>query len=454
MVNVKELIARNLNHVWHPCSQMKDFEQYPPLVINSAKDCYLYTNEGKLIDAISSWWCKSLGHGHPAVLGAIQEQMSKFEHVIGANTTHAALVELAEELAQITGKQHVFFASDGSSAVEIAMKLAIHGAQIKGYKNRKDFIALKNGYHGETLATMSVSDLGIYKAPYESLSLTCHFIENIPYVSGVTDPLWTNSEACWSRVEHHLDSVSEHACAIILEPIIQGAGGMLLYSADFLKKLAAWAKKRDIFLIADEIMTGLGRTGEWLASHHAGIEPDMICLSKGLTSGSIPLSCVMIDNSIHDLFYDDYQSGNSFLHSHTYSGNPLAVCAALATVRTMKREEIITQSKALGKTMLEHLTSVAVNSNKLENVRGIGAVVAADLIYDGHARLGKEIAQHALKYGALLRPIGNTLYWLPPLNTKIEIIGQLAEITLNSIEAAYKKVHQNASTIATGRIYL
>ena len=439
MVNIQKLISKDLNHIWHPCTQMKDFETCPPLVVDRAQGSYLYTNQGPLIDAISSWWCKSLGHGHPAVVHAIKKQLKRFEHVIGANTTHPVLVELAEELAEITGKQHVFFASDGATAVEIAMKLAIHANQIKGFKHKNQFIALKNGYHGESLGTMSISDLGIYKAPYHSFGVDCHFIDNIPYVTGTNDPLWSDCDAHWAAILKQLDEVSDKVCALILEPIIQGAGGMLCYSADFLKRISLWAQKNNIYLIADEIMTGIGRTGEWLACNHASVKPDLICLSKGLTSGSIPLSCVMIDNSIYDLFYGDYDAGNSFLHSNTYSCNPLAVSAALATIQTIRNENIIQQAQDLSKTMLEQLQRISDQSGKLKNVRGVGAVVAADLIDANDYRIGNEVYRQALKFGALIRPIGKTLYWLPPLNTDKEIIGKLAEITLNSIEAAYIK---------------
>jgi adenosylmethionine-8-amino-7-oxononanoate aminotransferase len=406
-------------------------------VIERAQGSYLYTNKGPLIDGISSWWCKSLGHGHPAIIAAIKQQMDRFEHVISANTTHPLLAELGEQLAQITGKQHVFFASDGSSAVEIAMKLCIHAMQIKGHPHKNQFIALKNGYHGETLGTMSVSDLGLYKAPYEGFGVTCHFIEP-PYVTGSTDALWSECEAHWKRVEPQLEQIKEQVCALILEPIIQGAGGMLCYSAEFLKKLALWTKKNNIYLIADEIMTGLGRTGTWLASEHASVDPDLICLSKGLTSGSIPFSCVMIDHQVFDLFYGDYHSGRSFLHSHTYSGNPLAISASLATLNIMQEEQIIPYAEHLGTIMLRHLKEIAALTGQLTEVRGVGAVVAANLAgKEGH-RIGQAIYEHALTLGALIRPIGNTLYWLPPLNTDEKTIEHLAEITLHSITLAYK----------------
>jgi adenosylmethionine---8-amino-7-oxononanoate aminotransferase len=436
-MNPNILITKDLQHVWHPCSQMKDFESSPPLIVKSAAGCYINTDHGPLIDGISSWWCKSLGHGHPAVRRAIQHQLNQFEHVIGANTTYPELVELAQLLAEITGKQHVFFASDGSSAVEIALKLALHANQLKGHPERNQFVALKNGYHGETFAAMSVSDLGIYKAPYEGYGVKCHTIEHIPYLYGKNCTLWSHCDAFWEATRQQLEPIKEQICAIILEPLIQGAGGMLCYSPAFLKSIATWAKANDIYLIADEIMTGIGRTGKWLACHHAGVFPDLICLSKGLTSGSLPLSCIMIDASIYDLFYADHDSGASFLHSHTYSCNPLAICAALATLKTIQQEQILPHVNCIEPLLFNHMAEIATLTGKLHNVRGLGAVVAADLVDITTTRIGHKVSQAALRHGALLRPIGNTLYWLPPLNINEEIIGKLAEITLHSIIDSY-----------------
>ena len=437
MVNNDELIAQDLKHIWHPCSQMKDFEQYPPTLIEKAEGSYLYTKEGPIIDAISSWWCKSLGHGHPAIVSAMKEQLSRFEHVMGATLTYPSIIELGQQLAAISGLQHVFFASDGSSAVEIAMKLAMHASQLQGFSAKKRFIALKNGYHGETIATMGVSDLGLYKKPYDMLSLNTHFLGHIPYVANMEEPLWHDCDLEWARVEKELELAKEEACAILVEPIIQGAGGMLCYSADFLAKLSAWAKKNKIYLIADEIMTGLGRTGKWLACDHADIKPDMICLSKGLTSGAMPLSCVLIDNPIYQLFYHDAAEGKSFMHSHTYSGNPLAVSAALATIKTMHHEGIIERAQCLGQQMRAQFNDIAATTGKLRHIRSIGAMVAGDLEDQPSKRVGYELRQEALKRGALLRPIGNTLYWLPPLNMTASTLEQLSEITLKSIEAVY-----------------
>ena len=437
MSNIDKLLKSDLKHVFHPCTQMKDFEKHPPLIVNKAEGSYLYTDRGPIIDAISSWWCKSLGHGHPEITKAINTQLNQFEHVIVADTTYPNIVSLAEELEKISGLQHTFFASDGSSAVEIALKLAIHASQLKGSPHRKEFISLKNSYHGETLATLSISDLDTFKKPYQDFGLTCHFLQNIPYVTNMEDPLWHNCDEIWSKTLEELELIKKSVCALIVEPIVQGANGMRIYSADFLARLANWAKANDIYLIADEIMTGFGRTGKWLASNHANIKPDLICISKGLTGGSLPLSCVLIDNQIYSLFYNDYNIDNSFLHSHTYSGNPLAVAAALATIKAMQKENIISKSEELGNCMKEHFTNVAKLSGKISNVRYISGIIAGDLENHTNKRIGYDLQQAAIKNGALLRPIGRTLYWLPPLNTSHQTIEKLAEITLKSIKDVY-----------------
>lgn len=432
MTQDDHLIERDKRHVFHPCTQMKTLETCAPFIVNLAKGSYLYTNQGPLIDAISSWWCKSLGHGHPGVLAAIQEQLAHFEHVITANTTWPALVKLAEKLAKITGKQHVFFASDGATAVEIAMKLALQAQQIKGHPQKREFIALKNAYHGESLATLGISDLGLYKKPFESLGPVCHFIEP-PYVS-------TTEEIChqpclqWSHLETRLNALSDKVCAVVVEPLIQGAAGMLCYQADFLRKLANWAKENDIYLIADEIMTGIGKTGHWLASQLADIEPDLICLSKGLTSGALPMSCVMLDHAVFDLFYAEPAAGKSFLHSNTFSGNPLAVSAALATLTIMETENILQGIPVLEKRMRAHFETIAQNTGVLTNIRGTGAIIAADLV--GDAEFGNRIYQSALQKGAFIRPIGKTIYWLPPLNIESSVLDKLADITEQAICAA------------------
>lgn len=437
MTPEQDLIQRDKQHIWHPAAHIKETLYTPPLVVHKAKGSLLYTDQGPLIDAISSWWCKSLGHGHPQVLAALRAQLDSFEHVIAANTTHPKLVALGEKLAKLSKKQHVFFASDGSSAVEIALKLALQAMQIRDEGHRQECISLAHSYHGETLATLSVSDLGVYKKPYQGYGLRCHFIDNLPYVSSKNDPLWSNADLAWQTCLPKLEALKSKACAVIVEPLIQGSGGMLCYSADFLKRLAIWAKNNGIYLIADEIMTGLCRTGAWLASDHAAVEADLICVSKGLTSGALPLSCVLIDTNIYTLFKEAKDHHNAFLHSHTHSANALAVAAALATLEVMEAEDMNHQAQTLGKQLFDKFTELALLTKHLSNVRGLGAMVAADLKPIEGQHVGRLLAQEAIKRGALLRPIGNTLYWLPPLNTDTDTIDKLTEITLHSINTVY-----------------
>lgn len=439
-MNSSSMIARDLQHIWHPCSIMKNFEQDPPLIVTKAQGTYLQTDQGQLIDGISSWWCKSLGHGHPAILDAIRQQLDCFEHVMPANTTHNNMVALGTELAALTRKQHVFFASDGACAVEIALKLAIQATRLKGQPQRNQILALRHAYHGETLGALSVSDMGVYKESWVGMGVDCHFLDPLPYVNHPQDPLWTDATSAWETVLPQLERLSSQICAIIVEPVIQGANGLRPYSADFLSKLSIFAKQHDIYLIADEIMTGLGRTGTWLASEHAGIDPDMICLSKGLTSGSVPMSCVLIDHAIYHLFYSIEDPQRNFMHSHTYGGNALAIAAALATIRTMKADNIPQQAQRLGIHMQSRFQTALAPFDQFSPTRSLGAIVAADYLGPDSPRFSRAFTRAAQQYGALLRPIGNTIYWLPPLNTTKQTIDALATITEKAIHSALESI--------------
>lgn len=431
------LVERDLHHIWHPCSQMKDYETFKPMVIKSAKNCLIELQNGHtLIDAISSWWCKSLGHGHPRLKKALKKQLNQFEHVILANTCQTPLVLLSEKLAGLTKSlPKVFYASEGSSAVEIALKMSLHSRLLTDETERNRFMALENGYHGETLMALAMSDVNLYRKPYENLLPPVSFLKPIPYVQSTDDPLWHDCSEYWPAIETLLNQQESTLTGILFEPIIQGATGMRLYSKDFLVRLHRWAKPRGIHLIADEIMTGLGRTGLPLACQHADIEPDFICLSKGLTGGFLPMSAVLTTNAIYQLFYDDYENGKSFLHSHTYSGNALAAAVALECF-TILEEEGFAKAKALEPYLREGMNTVAERTQRLKNVRGIGSIIAADLILNPNKdlkRQGYEVYQRAVKLGALLRPLGNTLYWLPPFTMSLKRLTELRNITIAAL---------------------
>ena len=428
---------RDLQHIWHPCAQMKDYESFPPLEVVSAQGPYFTLASGqKMIDAIASWWCKSLGHGHPVLKQAVQQQLDHFEHVLLANVTHEPVVKLAENLANLTPSlDKMLFASDGSCAVEMALKMSAHIRMLRNQPHKTHFAYLQNGYHGETIATMSVSDLGLYRQPYENLFAdNTHGIHGVPYVSGIDDPLWSDASEVWPDTEKQLNVIGETLTAIIIEPLLQGAAGMLVYSADWLKRLRAWCDANDVYLIADEIMTGMGRTGKWLACQHASIEPDFLCVAKGVTAGWLPLSVMLTRSEIYQAFYDDYETGKAFMHSHTHTGNGLAVAVANAVFEVMRTENTLDYvNDQLAPHMLRCMQQVAKQTGKLHNLRQLGAMVAADLRVDRPGRWGYAIYQEAVKRGALLRPLGNALYWFLPLNTPLSVVDELAEIMEQAI---------------------
>ncbi len=434
------LISRDLRHIWHPCSQMKDYEQFPPLEIAGAEGSYLILKDGsKVIDAVSSWWCKSLGHGHPLLREALIRQASKFEHVISANTSNETLVELSEKLSELCPPLNkVFYGGDGSTAVEIALKMSLHAQQAKGQKQRTKFISLENGYHGESGLALAVSDLGIYREPYAAVLPEPVILRGLPYVSSEDDPLWKDCSAAWPAIEKQLQPYANTAAGLILEPVLQGAGGMKVYSPDLLRRLRKWTKANGVYFIADEILTGFWRTGEMLAVRHAGIVPDFLCLSKALTGGWLPFSAVLIDPSLYNLFYGEYGRGLDFLHSNTYSGNALGAAVALEALSIYSEAGFAEKVSALSKNMSETWKQVAASTGVLENLRSVGALVAADLRVPENRRgqrVGFQVYQQAVKRGALLRNLGDTLYWLPPLNSTPDVIAQLAGITVESIKA-------------------
>lgn len=436
---MSSLLETDLRHVLHPCSQMKDYEWLKPLIIERALGAYLQLADGRrVIDAISSWWCKSFGHQHPRLKRALLQQLDRFEHVIFANTTNDVIVELTQQLVQLMPSlSHVFYAGDGSCAVEVAMKMSLHTRYVAGDKTRTRFIGLANGYHGETMGALSASDLAQFKAPYEALLFDVDFIHSLPYVTGIEDPLWHDCGAYWPLIEAQLMPLAEKATAILVEPIVQGAGGMKIYSPDCLKRLAAFAKAHHIHLIADEIMTGMGRTGKMLACEWAGIQPDLLCLSKGLTGGFLPFSAVLFTDEINDYFYADVASGRSFLHSHTYSGHVLGAAVASEVLRLLQEDDCLSRVHALGQQLRLLMVDVAGKTGQLHNVRQLGAMVAADFVDESlDKRRGYRLFQEALNRGAFLRPLGSTLYWMPPFITEEHTLLELKEITQAALSVA------------------
>lgn len=432
--------------LWHPCTAMKSHEKMPPLPVERALGCHLTLKDGRsLFDAISSWWCKSLGHGHPRLRKALMTQMEKFEHVILAGTTNDTIVKLSEQLTTLLPSlQKVFYASDGSCAVEIALKMSVHARVQQHQTHKNQFLCLENGYHGETLGALSVSDLGLYQAPYKGLLFKRHVLRGIPYVHGESDAAWKDAGDAFDQIKAGLDEKAASLTAVIFEPIIQGAGGMKIISADFLRRLTAWAKANDVHVIADEIMTGFARTGKMLASEHCQSQPDFVCLSKGMTSGWLPMSAVVTTNAIYELFYSE-DPARAFLHSHTYSGNALAAAVALETLRVIKEERLVDRAVDIGARMRSAMEGIQQETGYLGRVRGMGAMVAADVILPSswQGSLANKVMQISPQYGVYLRPLGRTLYWMPPLIASDDALDCLAQATKKTLHHVFRGINNH-----------
>lgn len=429
---------------WNPATQMSDYAKTPLLKVESAQGGWLLTRQGRYFDTTSSWWTKSLGHRHPELTQALIEQAGKFEHVMLAGTTSELIDSLSQKLINLhEGYQHVFYAGDGASAVEVALKMALHTQKLRGQTKKTRFACLENSYHGESALTMSLSDCEQYKAPYGEILQDAHVIRGIPYVNSTNDLCWRNCAGSWDIVMKRLEPVAEELAAVVVEPIVQGAGGMRIYSADFLRRLAAWCKKNDILLIADEIMTGFGRTGKMFAFEHArGVTPDFVCVGKALTGGYLPMSAVLTTGAVYDEFYCDYSEGRNFLHSNTYAGNALGAAVALKHLEILEEQDIVRQVAEYSKTLMNKFNIVSENSNALWAVRGIGAIVAGDIRWPNAVsqRYGFRVMQAGLRRQLLLRPLANTLYWCLPFNTSDEEYEFITDQTLCAVHDVAEEI--------------
>ena len=436
---------RDLAHIWHPCSQMKDYETLPPMVIDHAKGPWLYDIHGKkYLDIVSSWWANLLGHCNPEINEAIKEQLDSLEHVIFANFSHRPAIELAERLADITpdriNKFH--FNDNGSSSVEAALKMCFQFYHQTGKPEKQRFMCLTEGYHGETIGALSVGSMDLFAKMYQPMMM-----DNIHVQAPdcFRCPYGKNREHCQCECfEHAEKAFKEHAhetAAMIVEPLLQGSAGMRIYPPLYLKKLRALCDKYDVKLIADEIATGFGRTGTMFACEQAGISPDVMCISKGLTGGYLPMSVTCVSDEIYDAFYADYGEGKAFPHSHTYAGNPIGCAAALAVQKIMKEQHILETAAENAKWLTAELDKAFAHHPNVGEIRHIGLIHAIELVKDPEAktpldakkRTGYAIYKKALERGLVLRPLGDILYFNPPLNITREELSTAIELAHESI---------------------
>ncbi|WP_373032978.1 adenosylmethionine--8-amino-7-oxononanoate transaminase [Sulfurovum sp.] len=429
-----KMMQRDLEVIWHPCTQMKDHETLPLVPIKSGKGVYLYDFDGNsYIDAISSWWVNIFGHANEIINNKVKAQIDTLEHVLLAGFTHEPAIELAHKLVNITPKDlaKVFYVDNGSSAVEAALKMSYHYHLNRG-KRKALFLSLSNSYHGETIGALSVGDVELYKETYEPL-----LIANMQVPVPKDQSIDAANEALVA-LEETLKERSEEIAAFIIEPLIQGAGGMHMYHPAYLIGARHLTQKYNVHLIADEIMTGFGRTGKMFACDHAEISPDFMTLSKGLTGGYLPLSVVMTTTDVYNAFYCDYNEYKAFLHSHSYTGNPLACAAALATFEIFEQNDILGENEKKSIYIMEKLEKFSLLSN-VKKIRQQGMVTAIELEgYQATERIGLKVYEYALSQGVLLRPLGHVIYFMPPYVIAYEEIDKMIDVAYEGIKRLLK----------------
>jgi len=441
------LAERDLRVVWHPCTQMKDHEWLEMIPIARGEGVWLYDHDGRrYLDAISSWWVNLFGHANPRINAAITAQLGRLEHVILAGFTHEPAVALAERLTQLAppGLSRCFYADNGSSAIEVALKMSFHFWRNCGRTGKRRFITLANSYHGETLGALAVGHVELYRETYQPLLMDVITVPTPDCYDREDGEDWeAHSRRLIAPMEVALARHADEVCAVIVEPLVQCAAGMRMYHPVYLRLLREACDRHGVHLIADEIAVGFGRTGTLFACEQAGITPDFLCLSKGLTGGYLPLSAVLTRESVYEAFYDEYAKLRAFLHSHSYTGNALACTAALATLDILAADDVIARNRTLAAHLGRRAAELADLPHVAE-VRQTGMILAAELAHDGDRRRpfdwlerrGLRVYRHGLQHEALLRPIGNVVYFMPPYVITPEQIDSLVETARDGIVRA------------------
>lgn len=445
--------SRDLAVLWHPCTQMREHPDTLPLLQVARGDgAWLVSPDGRrTLDAVSSWWVNLFGHAEPRIAEAIARQARTLEQVILAGCSHLPAVELAERLLALAPRQpgraplaKVFYADNGSAGVEAALKMAFQWYANRGDEPRRTkFVALENGYHGETLGALAVGDIPLYRRVYAPLLAEALFAPSPDaYLARDGQSAAGHAEDAADALARLLDEHAGEVCALVLEPRVQCAGGMRMHDPVYLRRARELCDVHGVFLIADEIAVGFGRTGTMFACEQAGIAPDLLCLSKGLTGGFLPLSAVLATQALYDGFLDDSRE-RAFLHSHSYTGNPLACAAALATLDIFEADDTIARNRATAARMAE-LAAPLREHPHVADVRQAGMIVAFELAeggrrgapFDPARRAGLRAYRHALGRGVLLRPLGDVLYWMPPYCIDEQQLALLADVTRTAIDAA------------------
>jgi len=429
----QDLLNRSLQSVWHPCTQMKQHETFPLIPIQKGEGVWLYDADGKrYLDAVSSWWVNLFGHNNPRIKEAIKAQLDTLEHVMLAGFTHEPVIALSEQLAKLTGLGHAFYASDGASATEIALKMSFHYWRNIGQHSKNRFISLQNSYHGETLGALGVTDVAIFKDTYAPLLMQSAQMPSPDFrLAEAGESAESYALRCADALETYVAAHQEQLAAFIIEPLVQCAAGMAMYHPAYIARAREICTKYQVHLIADEIAVGFGRTGTMFACEQAKVTADFICLSKGITGGYLPLSAVLTTEDVYQAFYHD-STAKGFLHSHSYTGNPLACSAALATLAIFESEHVV--QKNLEKSAHIYKKMQALTHLPIQHLRHQGMIFAFDVVTD-NGQFAKQCYQAAMQRGLLLRPIGNTVYFMPPYTINEAEIALMVDTTLDVVKA-------------------
>jgi adenosylmethionine-8-amino-7-oxononanoate aminotransferase len=432
------LLSRSLSAVWHPCTQMKHHEKLPLIPIARGEGAWLYDMDGRrYLDGISSWWVNLFGHANPRIGNPLKAQLDTLEHVMLAGFTHEPVVELSERLAALTGHNlgHAFYASDGASATEIALKMSAHYWRNHGQPEKNRFLSLAGSYHGETVGALSVTDVAIFRDAYAPLvrAGACVPSPDARTAAPGESPADVARHAA-AALETYLAEFAHETAALIVEPLVQCASGMVMYDPEYLRLARALCDRYKVHLIADEIAVGCGRSGSFFACQQAGIWPDFLLLSKGISGGYLPLSIVLTTDDMFAAFYDD-DTARGFLHSHSYTGNPLACRAALATLDIFEQDDVIATNRQRARRLGDAFQAALGPHPAVRNLRQQGMILAFD-VADAPAGFSRRFFTESLDRELLLRPIGNTVYTMPPYILSDEEITFLATQTAAALEAS------------------
>ncbi|MCX7191432.1 MAG: adenosylmethionine--8-amino-7-oxononanoate transaminase [Candidatus Methylopumilus sp.] len=427
-------IDRSLKSLWNPCTQMKIQQAQSIIPIRRGEGVWLYDyDDKKYLDAISSWWVNLFGHNQSEIKKFITDQLDLVEHIMLAGLTHEPAINLSEKLSTLTNLGHAFYGSDGSNAIEIAIKMSVHYWKNKSQPKKNKIIYLENSYHGETLGALSVTDIKLFRKNYASLIKKNNLIKTPDWrYADKGETAESYALRCIQDLEIYLQENHQYIAAFILEPLVQCATGMGMYHSVYLRKARELCTQYQIHLIDDEIAVGFGRTGKMFAFEHANIKPDFICLSKGLTGGYLPLSAVLTTDEIYMAFYEN-KIEKGFLHSHSYTGNPLACSAALGTLSYFEGHDVINQNNKTSAYISERMKKLT--TLPISNIRNIGMIWAFDLEEVTKKTL-KKISMKAIDRGLLIRPIGRTIYFMPPYVINHDEIDFMIDTTLEVIESS------------------